>query len=77
MIKQIFLVAAIIAVLSATIGFSNQVQAVPKECAGNPHNPGTSGNPHDLENGSPENGNPQDPNHQHHGEDTGSCPGAK
>ena len=68
MIKQIFLVAAIIAVLSATIGFSNQVQAVPKECAGNPH---------DLENGSPENGNPQDPNHQHHGEDTGSCPGAK
>jgi hypothetical protein len=60
MSNQIFLIAAIIPTLGVmTTGFLNsQVQAVPKICAGNPHDrdSGTNGNPHDLG----ESGNPHD-----------------
>ena len=49
-------------------------------CSGNPHDfgSGPNGNPHDAEFGNPGNGNPHDPNdHEHRGEDSGFCPGAK
>ncbi len=78
--KQIFLITGIIATLGvmATAFLNSQVQAVPKECAGNPHDgdSGPSGNPHDVN----ETGNPHDAaahggGHHHEGADI--CPGAK
>jgi hypothetical protein len=70
--KEIFLIAGIIATLGVmATGFLNsQVQAVPKICAGNPHDLGETGNPHDdhIERV----GGGHDPEA---GQDT--CPGAK
>lgn len=54
--KEILLIAGIIATLGGFL--DSQVQAVPKICAGNPHDrdSGTNGNPHDQG----EAGNPHD-----------------
>ena len=58
--KEILLIAGIIATLGvmATGFLDSQVQAVPKICAGNPHDrdSGINGNPHDQG----EAGNPHD-----------------
>jgi hypothetical protein len=65
----------IVAILAATLGITaigfSQAQAVPKECAGNPHDhdSGTSGNPHDANEPT---GNPHDQSsggHHHEGPD--------
>jgi hypothetical protein len=75
--KEIFLIAGIIATLGVmATGFLNsQVQAVPKICAGNPHDrdSGTIGNPHDQG----EAGNPHEVGGHHDQHEFDACPGSK